>query len=248
MKIGVVFFHKNIKSIYHEEWIKKCVESILSQTVKDFSIYEINYGGGDYSVLEGSEIKNPHFFISEEKENHAEAMNIVISLAFDDGCDCVFNTNLDDFYDSRRFQIQLDWIKNGYDLVSSDFCYIEEVDGKDTITLTRNIKKFGDIQENLEREHNVIAHPCVAYSRKFWENNKYIPQEIPREDMFLWIRSIKKGFKFHICEEVLLNYRLHKNQVTGSNSYLDSQKKEVEKPKKERTPSHVSFINPVNIR
>jgi len=249
MKLGVVFFHKNIKSIYQERWIKKCVDSVLSQTAGDFSIYEINYGGEEYSVLEGREIKNPHYFISNEKGNHAEAMNTIIDFAFKDGCDCVFNTNLDDFYDPQRFQIQSEWIEKGYDLVSSDFCYVEEVEGGDKITFSKNIKKFGDIQENLEKEHNVIAHPCVAYSRKFWENNRYHPEEIPREDMLLWIRSLQNGFKFYICDEVLLNYRLHENQVTGNNSYLASQKKaEEEKTKKEKTRTHVSFINPTNIR
>ncbi len=249
MKLGVVFFHKNIQSIYQERWIKKCVDSILSQTIGEFSIYEINYGGDGYSILNNRKIKNPHFFLSEKKKNHAEAMNAIIDLAFKDGCDCVFNTNLDDFYHNQRFEIQLDWIQNGYDLVSSDFCYIEEVNGDDIVTLTKNIKRFGDIQENLERGHNIVAHPCVAYSRKFWESNRYVPEEIPMEDMFLWIRSLKGGSKIYICDEVLLNYRLHENQVTGSNSYLSFQKKEEdERQKKEKNPTNISFVGPLNIK
>lgn len=249
MKIGVIFFHRNIKNIYQERWIKKCVGSILSQSHSDFSIYEINYGGENDSVLDGFDFLNPHTFISEEKENHAEAMNRIIDLAFEDGCDYVFNTNLDDFYDLRRFEIQVSKLESGFDLVSSDFCYIEEIEGRDEVTLTKNIKRFGDIQENLEKSHNVIAHPSVAYSKKFWEDNRYIPEEIPREDMLLWIRAIQKGFKLYICDEVLLNYRLHQNQITGSNSYLASQKRaEEEKPPKEKTPTHVTYINPTLIR
>jgi len=248
MKLGVVFFHKNIQSIYQERWIKKCVDSILNQSTGEFSIYEINYGGDLYSVLEEREIKNPHFFISEKKENHAEAMNFIIELAFNDGCECVFNTNLDDFYDLQRFKVQSEWINDGYDLISSDFCYIEEIEGEDIVTFSKNIKGFGDIKENLEKGHNIIAHPCVAYSKNFWENNKYSPEEIPREDMLLWTRSLKNGFKFYICDEVLLNYRLHENQVTGSNSYLAAQKKEAESPSRVGARTHVSSINPINIR
>ena len=244
MKIGVIFFHRNIKNIYRERWIKKCVDSILNQTHSDFSIYEINYGGEEDSVLEGFNFSNPHVFISEKKENHAEAMNTIIDVAFGDGCDCIFNTNLDDFYDLKRFEVQLDRLNSGFDLVSSDFCYIEEIEGKDEVTFTKNIKGFGDIQENLGKGHNVIAHPSVAYSRRFWEQNRYVPEEIPREDMNLWLRSIQNGFKFYICDEVLLNYRLHENQVTGSNSYLAAKKKEEEG----KNANHSAFINPTLIR
>jgi hypothetical protein len=220
MKIGVIFFHKNIKSIYKERWINKCIETILNQTVKDFSIYEINYGGDNFSLFEKIELKNPYTFISEEKSNHAEAMNRIIDLAFEDGCEYVFNTNLDDYYELNRFEKQIEFLDQGYDIVTSDFCYVEEIGNDDKITFYKEIKKSGDIRENLMRNHNVIAHPCVSYTKKFWESNRYDIGEIPEEDLNLWKRSIENGFKFHICDDVLLNYRLHDNQVTGSNSYM----------------------------
>jgi hypothetical protein len=194
------------------------VSTILNQTNQDFSIYEINYGGGEDSVLDGFDFKNPHKFISEKLENHADAMNLILDAAFSDNCDCVFNTNLDDFYEETRFDVQLKYIKEGYDLVSSDFRYIEEINGSDILRFNKNIKAWGDVKENLDRDHNMIAHPCVAYSKKFWENNRYISSEIPREDLLLWKRSINNGFKFWICDEILLNYRLHTNQITGNNS------------------------------
>jgi hypothetical protein len=220
MKLGVIFFHKNIRSIYQERWINKCRETILNQTIKEFSIYEINYGGDDFSLFEGIELKNPHTFISEEKSNHAEAMNTIIDLAFEDGCEYVFNTNLDDYYDLNRFEKQIEFLNQGYDIVTSDFCYVEEIQNEDRITFYKEIKKFGDVKSNLERNHNIVAHPCVAYSKKFWESNRYNPEEIPEEDMLLWKRGIEGGSKFYICDEVLLKYRLHSNQVTGNNAYL----------------------------
>lgn len=219
MKIGVIFFHKNIRSIYKERWVNKCIETILNQTVNDFSIYEINYGGDDFSLFEGIELKNPHTFISEEKSNHAEAMNRIIDLAFEDRCEYVFNTNLDDYYELNRFEKQLEFLKEGYDIVSSDFCYVEEMGEDDKITHYLDIKKSGDIKKNLDNNNNIIAHPCVSYSKKFWESNRYNIEEIPEEDFKLWKRGIDSGFKFYICDEVLLNYRLHKNQITGGESY-----------------------------
>jgi len=253
-KYGVIFFHKNIRSIYKERWINKCIETILNQTVEDFSIYEINYGEDDFSLFEGREIKNPLTFISEEKSNHAEAMNRIIDLAFEDGCDYVFNTNLDDYYELNRFEKQLEFLKQDYDIVTSDFCYVEEIEEEDEVTFQKKIKSFGDIRENLMKNHNVIAHPCVSYSKRFWESNRYKIEEIPEEDLNLWKRSIENGFKFHICDEVLLNYRLHNNQVTGNNSYMAIQiegaRKKEEALKKEvyRNSTQVNSVGPTSLR
>jgi len=250
-KCGVIFFHKNIRSIYKERWINKCRETILNQTIKEFSIYEINYGEDDFSIFQDIRLENPHIFISEEKSNHAEAMNSIIDLAFEDGCDYVFNTNLDDYYALDRFEKQIEFLDHGYDIVSSDFCYIEEIENEDKITYYKEIKKFGDVEFNLEKNHNVIAHPCVAYSKKFWESNRYNIEEIPAEDMLLWKRGIEGGFKFYICDEVLLNYRLHSNQVTGSNSYLATSSQKVDNvsnPKIRGDSSQVNLAGPMSLR
>jgi hypothetical protein len=215
-KIGVIFFHKNIRSLYKSKWIDKCVKSIINQTVKKFKIYEINYGGDSYQIFNGED--NRYYFKNIELNNHAEAMNIIIDEAFKDGCDYVFNTNLDDYYDITRIEKQLEKLESGYDIVSSDFCYIEEIDSEDRIIHYKNIKSNTDITKNLELNHNVIAHPVVAYSRKFWEKNRYEENEVPLEDLMLWKRSIRNGSRFCIHDDVLLYYRLHSNQITGDNS------------------------------
>jgi len=219
MKIGVIFFHRNILNIYKKAWIQKSVNSMLSQSFNDFSIYEINYGGDYYSVLSDTNHNKQNLFFSENFDNHVYAMNFILDKAFSDGCDFVFNTNLDDFYHPDRIEKQIKKLEEGYDIVSSDFCYIEEINGEDVITFNKNIKSDTGIKFNLNWNHNVIAHPVVAYSKRFWDGNKYLPQEIPLEDLSLWKRSINSGYKFYIMDDVLLFYRLHGNQVTGGKNW-----------------------------
>jgi hypothetical protein len=60
-KLGIIFFHKNIRNIYKERWILKCIESILNQSYSDFKLYEVNYGEENTSLIKEF---FPYFFIS----------------------------------------------------------------------------------------------------------------------------------------------------------------------------------------
>jgi hypothetical protein len=208
MKLGVILFHKNINDLYPSKWISKCLSSIRNQTYNNFTFYEINYGGDGYQLVEDS------VFYNIEKKNYADAMNFIITEAFNDGCDYVFNTNLDDFYHNLRIEKQLEYLNMGFDIVSSDFCY---VDADDNITLYMNITTHGDIKYNLNINHNIIAHPCVAINKTFWIDplNRYDIEKTPSEDLHLWRESINREYKFHIHKDVLLYYRIHNNQVSN---------------------------------
>ena len=220
MKKGVILFHSNIRNIYDYRWVSKSVDTMINQSDNDFIFYEINYGDDDESVIpEDCNIEKK--FWSMKLSNYAEAMNFILDKAFEDGCDYVFNTNLDDYYDSSRVTSQLEMMINeDYDILSSDFCYIEEQIHNqivtDEIKFFIDIHRYGSIKENLRISHNVIAHPAVCYSKKFWMdlNNKYDITKVPEEDMDLWIRSIERGYKFGIHKNVLLYYRIHGNQVS----------------------------------
>ena len=173
MKKGVIIFHSNIKDIYEYRWISKSIDSIINQSDNDFTFYEINYGGDNESVI-------PYYSNIEKKfwsiklSNYAEAMNFILDKAFEDGCDYVFNTNLDDFYHPFRISKQIEMMKDDYDIISSDFCYIEEVEENglfdDKINSFMDIHQYGDIRYNLEIKHNIIAHPAVCYSKRFWND------------------------------------------------------------------------------
>lgn len=218
MKKGVIFSHSNIQQLYPKRWVDRCINSTIFQKERDFKIYEINYGGDDYSVFDGVAHDQEREFHSKKFSNHAEAMNFIIDLAFSDGCDVVFNTNLDDFYTPDRIEKQMIEIKNGADLVSSNMCYFEERDGTDTTLKYINLFEMGSIEKSLAGGHNVIAHPVVAFSKNFWTSNRYDPAEVPLEDFLLWKRASSNGMKIPIVNDYLLNYRLHFSQITGDNS------------------------------
>lgn len=213
MKAAVIFYHKNITDIYSKRWIDKCVTSIANQTFTDFDVVELDYGGEGRSLANIPNHSYEH--INIPMENHIYAMNFLLDELFlNQGYDVVFNTNMDDYYHCSRFEKQLAAINSGYDLVSSDFCYIEDKLGVDEITLHMDICKHGDVNENIRKKHNVIAHPCVAFSKTFWTGGIKYNNLLGWEDLELWMRTIEKGKKLHIIDEELLYYRIHPKQVT----------------------------------
>lgn len=219
MKCGVILYHSNINTLYKKRWIDTCLTSILSQTYNDFDFYEINYGDDSNSILSTINSHKKYFW-NNKMANYADAMNFILDKAFEN-CNYVFNINLDDYYRNDRFDIQLKYLNEGYDIVSSDFVYIEENGDVDNIKLHMNIKEnartYQDIGNCLNRNHNVIAHPCVAYNKNFWmdSNNRYDINKVPVEDLDLWIKSFNNNYKFYICDDVLLYYRIHNKQSSN---------------------------------
>lgn len=201
MRSCVIFYHKNALKIYEPAWVRQCVDSVMAQTYKDFQVIELNYGGGQEQFTNGQ-------FFSIELENHIEAMNFLITYAFASGFEVVFNTNMDDHFHPYRFEAQIRAIKQGAQLVSSNFRYFGAKE-KDM-----NMTRFGHIGNNLNKGHNVIAHPVVAMHRSFWDADLHYKNQLGSEDLDLWKRAWAKGKRFVILQDCLLYYRLHSNQVT----------------------------------
>ena len=204
VKIALVSYHKNAFGLYKKEWIDQYRESILNQSYIEFNIYELEYGGGYGRIFTNS---NYH---SKQFPSFVYALNYLLDCLFFMGYDFVFNTNVDDFYSPDWIEKEIAVAMKGYDIVSSNFALVK--DG--VITETHYFDKL-DIPLELSNNHNIIAHPAVCYSKKFWEQNRYIPEQIPLEDLMLWQRAIKNS-KFIILPDVLLYHRLHSNSVCQS--------------------------------
>ena len=211
MKKAVIFYHKNIHRLYRQEWIDQCVDSMAGQSDKDFDVFELNYGGGNERYAEGKFAR--YTFLNMEFNNHIGAMNYLYSMLFANGYDVVFNTNMDDYYDLWRVEEQMKFINTGCQLVSSDFVYINEFGHA---TKLMNVSEKGDIKENLNKDHNVIAHPAVAMHKSFWDDDLHYNDLIGHEDLDLWQRAVKKGKTLFIVPKPLLLYRIHREQITST--------------------------------
>lgn len=206
-KCGVILYHSDLHKIYKERWIRECLDSIRNQTYKDFIVYETCYSKDRQQLWPGSQYSHIPM------PNHIAAQNHCLDKAFLDECDIVFNVNADDSYHPQRFELQLRAIKEGFDLISTNFEHIEEINGIDTHV--RNML-FHDraIKFELNNNHNVLCHSVIAYTKKFWDEFKYYNENsLGFEDKELWIKAVNAGCKIKIIDKILCHYRLSANQT-----------------------------------
>lgn len=207
-KIALICYHKNASSLYPASWIEAYRNSILGQTVSA-DVFEFNYGNDGYRIFPDS------IFINSLSPNFVEVMNFLLNHCFlSMGYDYVFNSNCDDVFALDRIEKQLVPLRAGFDIVSSNFA-LTDADGKE---YKRHKFDSLDIPSEILRGHNIIGHPAVAYSKKFWiDGHRYNSSEIPYEDIRLWQRSVG-SHKFIILPDCLLFHRIHGNSVCKSNN------------------------------
>lgn len=202
MKIAVIIFHKNANQ-YPTEWVGACLDSIRNQTHQAFRVLECDYGGTNNQIYERSDFESIVFF------NHTFAHNYLCDKAFSLGFDYVCNVNLDDVYSVHRLEKQVPYMEQGYDVISSNFYNINE---RGEIR-QQKIFHDKDIVAEANKNHNIICHPVVCYSKHFWTTcSRLNPDEIPVDDFRLWKRSYG-NYKFVIVPEFLAYYRVHQFKV-----------------------------------
>jgi len=248
MESAVIIFHKNALTYCKHDWIIKCLDSIQDQTYQDFDVFEVAYGDNkdERSILKyfnKLQDKNIHFFKNPSKD-HSYAMNFLLDKVFkENDYKYCFNINIDDYYHTSRFSVEIQLIKRfNYDLVSSNMYYIDEDNNvmpninlklgykfvsTKKIPIQEQLKKEQDfIVNEFNRDHNIIAHPCVCYTKRFWNLVGPYKHVVPKEDLEIFKRAaLDKRINIHITRKKLLYYRIHNNQI-GTDERIEKLKKE----------------------
>lgn len=190
-----------------ESFIKKAIESILSQTFQDFEFIIVNDGSTDNTVAIIEQFNDPRIKLvhNDQKSGLAHVRNKAIN---ESGGKYIAILDSDDIAYPDRLQKQVDFLEthSGYCLVCS---WVDYIDG--------NGKIVGN--EYLEYADNEIPSAlffldCIAQSSVMMRRDM-LPGNLPYntdlvigEDYDLWIQLAKK-YKMHIMQEPLIQYRNH---------------------------------------
>lgn len=199
------------------DFLEDAISSILNQTHRELELILVDDGSTDNSleiIAKFAEIDKRIRYISRENRGLSYSLNEAIQLA--NGY-WIARMDADDIAAPERISIQLKKLKD----TGADIC------GAAIKTFGAKISRVIKYPENNEAIltrllfNSSFAHPTIVGKRSIFLDHLYSEDGVPAEDYELWARMACSGIKLTNCNEVLLNYRIHKNQI--SNQKLSKQ-------------------------
>lgn len=201
-----------------ERIIKKSIESILSQTLKDFELIIVN----DASIDKTSEIvssyakkdKRIRLINNDHNLKIAHSLNIGVSST---KAEFVARMDADDIALPQRLETQYLFLKTHpkVAIVGTNISIVDE--NEKTIWKREYPTQSKDLKKIMLR-YSPFAHPTVMFRKKIFQKfGGYDPQMIPCEDIDFWFKVGAK-YDFGNIPKALLKYSL--SSASGSHYNL----------------------------
>lgn len=144
-----------------------------------------------------------HILRLDKNRGLAAALNSLIKLLSDEVF--VFRMDSDDRSHSNRYQTQLDYFKDhaSIDILGTEIMEVDQQAG--TCRRVTFCNGPDDAMANLCKRVPV-AHPTVCFRRKVLDQVGGYPMAGTNEDVALWFRCAKEGFRFDNIKQPLLDF------------------------------------------
>jgi len=201
-----------ITPVYNaEDFIGQTIDSVLSQTYRDWEMIIIEDCSGDRSreivrSYSGAE-ERIHVIELEENQGVGEARNVGLKaakgnyIAFIDSDDCWY---------PEKLEKQLKFMKEGNYPIS--YTAYEMID-KDGNTLERIVHTKDKVRLDDYLKSTVIGCSTSMINKEITGNFSISSMRM-RVDTQLWIRLLKKGLTAYGMDEVLVKYRVHSGSIS----------------------------------
>ena len=201
-------------------YIDDSIKSVLNQSYPNIEVIAIDDCSTDstYEILERYSDKRLRLYKNTSKLGVSETLNRGVSLARGF---YIARHDADDISLYNRIDIQVKFLKaSNYDLVGC------------------NLRRFGTKSDIVRFPTNYtrifirlfygspLAHPTVVGKASVFKQHNYDARMEYAEDYDLWERLDRYGFKITNINEVLVNYRVHDNQVSNLKSVIQNRSKE----------------------
>ncbi len=196
-----------------EKYLREAIDSILSQSFKDFHFYILNDGSTDTTeeiILSYSD-KRINYIKNESNKGLIYTLNKGLELI---QADYLLRMDADDIAMPERITKQVAFMEQYKDIIvcgTQTRCF-GDVNAETSLPLCHDEIKTGLLFTNC------IAHPTVILrlNRIKQYQLKYDSDFIHIEDYELWVRVAKLG-KLANMNEQLLNYRMEGQNITINN-------------------------------
>ena len=215
-----------IMSVYNEspDWIKKSVNSILTQTFRDYEFLIIcdNPENKDLiNMLSDFSKRDKRIKLIKNEENIGLARSLNKGLKIASGR-FIARMDADDISMQNRFEKQLMFLKNNKDigLVGSAIELID--DNENSLGFSAAISDM-DIIKRIIKYRSVSNHPTWMFRAKILDILKGYRSFMTSQDYDFLYRALDHGIKISNINEALLKYRMHNNNITQKHSFIQHQ-------------------------
>ncbi len=205
-----------IMPVYNgEKYLKEAIDSILSQTYKNFILYIINDGSNDQSekiILSYSDTRI-RYLKNEKNLGIVKTLNRGLSLA---STKYVARMDADDICDKRRLEIQVNELENDDDLVLLG-THAELIDENGLIIGQMQPPEEDDKIRTSLLFSNVFIHSSIMIRNSVLKEKKwqYDVSHIAVEDYGLWLK-IADMYKIKILPLKLMKYRINRQGIMAN--------------------------------
>lgn len=194
-----------------EKYLAEAIDSILSQTFKEFELIVIDDGSTDktLSILNDYEIKDSRIsIISRENKGLVETLNEGIDFSRGEW---IARMDADDIALPHRFERQLECLKETHADICSSWVRRFGTSDKRVVRLSQT-----DAAIKMEMLFgSPFVHPAVIMKADLIRQLRYDKAWKHAEDYDLWERAVEVGCKVTNVPEVLLLYRMHDSQISS---------------------------------
>lgn len=191
-------------SVYNSiSTLEKCLESIFSQSYREWHMFIVDDGSNDGSGFLLNKIKDKRVTILKNKVNRGLAYSLNKAIRLCDA-ELIARVDSDDIQHIDRLENQVIYMRENpkVDLLCSA-AYIKNSKGCKKLIMPTSHK---EISSRLKKS-NCIIHPTIMVRANFFLNYGLYNETFRRaQDYELWLRALKKGARFGALNKPLIYY------------------------------------------
>ena len=193
-----------------EKYIKDAVDSILSQTYRDFEFLIINDGSTDGSMEVLKTYKDPRIHIVHNEKNLGVILTLNKGIDLAQG-EYIARMDCDDISLPERLEKQVSFM-DAHPEIAACGTWLETMDTRESIL---RYPVAPDIIKCRLLFENSMAHPSTIIRTHILreDNLRYDPDYKHAEDYQFWVKISRRHLLTNI-DEVLYRYRIHDKNVS----------------------------------
>lgn len=190
-------------------YLRECIDSILSQSYKDFELLIVDDGSTDNSSAIVHSYNDPRIRLIQNNHNYIGSLNLLLKEAKGK---YIARMDADDRMYPNRLQVQFDYMESHpkVDILGSGMqCFGENED-------TCEPYRTGEVGVLEFMECCAIYHPTVMMRKASIDatDMAYKQEYIYAEDYGFWAEALAKGLTIANIPDILLEYRVNPFQVS----------------------------------